>query len=208
MNIIQMRRGMGASGEPLPYDAQIEYLESSGSQSIILEYYLKGDTSKLEVKYSGFANKLCGIGARNNYNSNAFGLWNGGSVGNRYSVLFFNYNATWRDLNGVWTNDSTVRTVKLDNKCIIDNAIVSSYNIASFNVGNPLAIFAYRPNLTASYTYLHMRVYYYKIFESDTLAMDFIPVRIGQTGYLYDTISGQLFGNSGTGDFTLGPDVQ
>ena len=35
---------------------------------------------------------------------------------------------------------------------------------------------------------------------------DFIPVRVGSTGYLYDKVSGQLFGNAGTGDFVLGPD--
>ena len=36
--------------------------------------------------------------------------------------------------------------------------------------------------------------------------MELIPVRVGQVGYLYDKISGQLFGNQGTGDFVLGPD--
>ena len=36
---------------------------------------------------------------------------------------------------------------------------------------------------------------------------DFIPVRVGQTGYLYDRVSGQLFGNLGSGDFILGPDI-
>ena len=36
---------------------------------------------------------------------------------------------------------------------------------------------------------------------------DMIPVRVGQKGYMYDKISGELFGNAGTGDFILGPDV-
>jgi hypothetical protein len=33
-----------------------------------------------------------------------------------------------------------------------------------------------------------------------------IPVRIGTTGYMYDRVSGQLFGNAGTDDFILGND--
>jgi len=32
---------------------------------------------------------------------------------------------------------------------------------------------------------------------------DFVPVRVGTSGYLYDRVSGQLFGN---GDLTCGPD--
>ena len=35
---------------------------------------------------------------------------------------------------------------------------------------------------------------------------DFIPVRKGTFGYTYDRIAGQLFGNSGTGAFIIGPD--
>lgn len=41
---------------------------------------------------------------------------------------------------------------------------------------------------------------------NDTL-YDLIPIRIGQVGYMYDKISKAIFGNSGTGSFTLGPDV-
>jgi hypothetical protein len=36
---------------------------------------------------------------------------------------------------------------------------------------------------------------------------DAIPVRVGNVGYMYDKISGQLFGNAGTGDFILGNDI-
>jgi hypothetical protein len=41
---------------------------------------------------------------------------------------------------------------------------------------------------------------------NDILVRDFIPVRVGNVGYMYDKVSGQLFGNSGTGNFILGPD--
>ena len=35
---------------------------------------------------------------------------------------------------------------------------------------------------------------------------DFIPVRVGDVGYMYDRVSGDLFGNAGTGAFIIGPD--
>ena len=43
---------------------------------------------------------------------------------------------------------------------------------------------------------------------NDILVRDLIPVRVGNVGYMYDKVSGQLFGNSGTGNFILGPDVK
>ena len=35
---------------------------------------------------------------------------------------------------------------------------------------------------------------------------DLLPVRKGNIGYMYDRVSGELFGNAGTGDFIIGPD--
>lgn len=46
-----------------------------------------------------------------------------------------------------------------------------------------------------------------QIWDGTTLVRDFVPCRIGTTGYLYDRVSQTLFGNIGTGDFVLGPDV-
>lgn len=47
-----------------------------------------------------------------------------------------------------------------------------------------------------------------KIGKEGLTVRDYIPVRVGTVGYLYDKISGQLFGNANsTGAFILGPDV-
>lgn len=46
-----------------------------------------------------------------------------------------------------------------------------------------------------------------QIWEGTTLVRDFVPCRIGTTGYLYDRVSQTLFSNIGTGDFVLGPDI-
>ena len=50
------------------------------------------------------------------------------------------------------------------------------------------------------------KIYYCQIIDG-VLVRDFIPVRVGQVGYMYDRVSGQLFGNAGTGAFIVGPDV-
>jgi hypothetical protein len=44
------------------------------------------------------------------------------------------------------------------------------------------------------------------MYQNGSLVRDFIPVRKGQVGYMYDKISGRLFGNIGSGSFTFGPD--
>lgn len=38
-------------------------------------------------------------------------------------------------------------------------------------------------------------------------SIDLIAVRVGEVGYMYDQISGERFGNAGSGSFILGPDI-
>ena len=52
MNIIQMRRGMGKKGSPLPYDAEIEYLCSDGL-AYIDTGIIDSDMYKIEIKSYG-----------------------------------------------------------------------------------------------------------------------------------------------------------
>lgn len=53
------------------------------------------------------------------------------------------------------------------------------------------------------------KCYGMKVWDSSTnkLVMDLIPIRIGTIGYMFDYCSGEVFGNSGTESFLLGPDI-
>ena len=46
-----------------------------------------------------------------------------------------------------------------------------------------------------------------KIKNGSELVRDMISVRVGTTGYMYDKVSGELFGNVGSGSFGLGNDI-
>lgn len=46
-----------------------------------------------------------------------------------------------------------------------------------------------------------------ELWYDGVLIRDLYPVRVGDVGYMYDLVSGQLFGNSGSGSFVLGEDV-
>lgn len=52
-----------------------------------------------------------------------------------------------------------------------------------------------------------MRIGSFCVTRSGVKILDLIPVRKKTVGYMYDRVSGKLFGNAGSGDFVLGPDV-
>ena len=50
------------------------------------------------------------------------------------------------------------------------------------------------------------RIYLCKLWFYGTMIYDLIPVRKNGIGYMYDKLSGKMFGNSGHGNLILGPD--
>lgn len=46
-----------------------------------------------------------------------------------------------------------------------------------------------------------------RIYECSADGLSFVPVKIGATGYMLDTIEWKLYANDGTGDFTCGPEI-
>ena len=52
-----------------------------------------------------------------------------------------------------------------------------------------------------------LRCYRAKIKNGSTLVVDYIPVRIGSTGYMYNRVTKSLVKNAGSGKFTPGPDI-
>lgn len=53
----------------------------------------------------------------------------------------------------------------------------------------------------------YCRFYFFKLKKAGVPVLDLIPVRIENEGFMYDRVSGKLFGNAGTGRFILGPDI-
>ena len=74
--------------------------------------------------------------------------------------------------------------------------------------GNVLYIFAVDDFSGAANWFSAARLYGFKITRSGIPIRDYIPVRKGSGGYLYDRASGQLFGNAGKGKFLYGNDIK
>ena len=185
----------------LPYDAEIEYLEATGTQYINTNKYL--NTSNFEIGYeTNDKNSLFGYCHQNVAN----GTWFGGEDTRMY---FGKYTSTI-DLNSYLTSG--------DNKVVYSNTgvtvngttISKSFIIGSDSIANtPLIIFArydfYKREIELKDDfYPKFKSFYLK--NNGELVLDLIAVRVGQVGYMYDKVSGQLFGNDGTGAFILGQD--
>lgn len=112
------------------------------------------------------------------------------------------------------TSPSSNSSVKSKVEIVYDNSTAlyvdgtsKGTQARSTNPSNPIAIFnAYTGGFPSSARLYSFRIEDWTDENNKIKLFDAIPVRIGTTGYLYDKVSGQLFGNAGTGAFTLGPD--
>ena len=189
------------SGKALPYDAEVEYLESTGTQWI--------NTGIIADENTRVKATLMTLSTGNN---NWFGgqvMFISGNVGfvfDSYSVDKLEYifgNSGWLIVDApnlvgrIFTADFG------KNGLVIDGNTVSIPSYKTFHKQSaPIAIFV----RIGGSAYIKGRLYVLQIYQSGVLVRDFISVRVGDVGYLYDRVSGQLFGNSGTGAFIIGPD--
>ena len=89
---------------------------------------------------------------------------------------------------------------------------VTSLPLVNTFVGNTnkIALFgqANAPNPTGVNYPATGKIYEFTIYYGSELKLHLIPCRDGDNvGYMYDTVSGQMLGNAGTGAFVVGPDI-
>lgn len=203
---------------PVPYDARIEYLESSGTQFINTRWYLESYEDSFRIYLDA-------------QSTGAYGLWsvmtgvNVGSRGERqyyliqfdqgYSnrITFHNSDANSTIANSVKIVDGSRNIYEIlyeeqISYAYINKALVGTSSQPITNVPPiPTFIFAGSNGQIRASQFSKIRVYRYIVDVNNKAVIDMIPVRVGQVGYLYDKVSGQLFGNEGTGEFILGPDI-
>lgn len=190
---------LGADKAPESYDAEIEYLESTGTQYIDTDINCGLSTSLIvDGNYTEFMNDVNfgSIVSSGGYKRFHFGLYNGKfifGVGDQFN------NTITQDLARHLFELNGAGYAKFDNTQITLAAYASTYKRIV------LYLFARNRDGTAD-TFSKFKLYGCRITENDIIVRDFIPVRAGTVGYMYDKVSGKLFGNNGTGSFTIGPD--
>ena len=200
----------GGGSPVLPYDAEVEYLESSGTQEIDT-----GVVPNANVGVFGTVMRLNGDGGTNDkifLGCTENGLYAGGKgFGVAFTTGFYMYNTFVRPITSPAIDSLTTFSMNYLNdnvggfngEYVTLQTKIGDYTNKSIRLFN----FYQRDNTHSKYAVTKVRFYNVKFSVEENLVRDFIPVRVSQVGYMYDKVSGQLFGNSGTGSFTLGPDV-
>lgn len=198
---------------PLPYDAEVEWLGSSGTQYIQLPLSVPTNTS-LCLDFVMLINRDSSRTTKNRYD--LFGA----SPAAQMRTYYYSYtSSTTRFLfassvggvttSGGWGfNDGKKTTVKFSTEGIwssdVDGAITS--NVLARPLTAAITAFRIFRGYANSYQY-PVKYYSFKITVGDDVVYDLIPVRKDGVGYMYDKIGGELYGNAGTGSFTYGSDV-
>ena len=182
------------------YDAEVDYLESTGTQYIDTGIVpLLTDVHHVDFQYLDISTDYTSVYGSLLTDITPYERCHLMVNDNGYiavSVQSSHQNLVTADLNRHYftldfpnlsaTIDST--TISLPTPGIPDNSMY---------------IYACQQNTSTVIQNSKLRIYSFEVVGRINL----IPVRVGNVGYFYDTISGKLYGNIGTGSFIIGPDV-
>ena len=200
--LINLRNAL-MSGKRLPYDAEVEYLSIS-ARGPYIDLGLNSTTDK-------FYNFEISFALNHNTSAIPFGYAYGGTA--RYGL--------WNDPTNWFVGANNSNSIDLGAKDTDWHHVLTNFGTSVEVDGNTLAIGggSVRANIglnlfarvssasgATSRVLSTAKISMFRIWDTGgNLLRDFIPVRVGTVGYLYDRVSGKLFGNAGTGDFVLGP---
>lgn len=190
----------------LPYDAEIEYLQTDSAAYIDTGIAGDSDSLVIFIKYNRSSTvRYAGLYG-NYYDENhkccrfiIFSNTNG----------YFAINSRAGESRSV-TISGANNMVELEHHrtYIIMNGVTRNVSPSSGGTANSQTIIVGKAGVGLPTRDIGLKVYYFRIENGGTTLFDAIPVRVGTVGYMYDRVSGQLFGNMGTGAFVLGPDIQ
>lgn len=210
---------LAPQGAPLPYDAEVEYLEdvrSLGNKHGFDTGLYVGKYDRITARFSLPSD---GLGA-------VFGAMPGPGVWKPSFALVFSSptSCSYRWSGRASTGYATITTLAnnvvdavCDNNCVIDGTTVKTYSstVADFTVNGPLVLMN-RSDVSSSVASdgypLKGRLYRLTVVDTQTGTVrgDYIPVRKGGLGYFYDKVSGVLIPDyptqTGVSSSHIGPD--
>lgn len=179
---------MVGGGGALPYDAEVTYLESTGSE------------------YINCGVKLCEIAGVTVTMEIDFAVSKGETTNN--AVVLNSMKEVSPYPGFVFRKEGNTQNVSINGNIVFGTlgerlSLKYDYNVVSTHNVNA-TLFAGLNGNGSPWRYCKMKLYSCRLSIDNIVVRDFIPVRVGMTGYLYDKISGTLFGNAGSGNFRFG----
>jgi hypothetical protein len=207
------------AGKRLPYDAEVEYLESTGTQFLKTQVLLP----------ASFIVKSTLISQNTQYGF-VCGARNATTSGDRFTILANQTQHIGFDFGTSQARD----IISVGNQKFVVEAVVENNKIQTFSAAGTTRSFSFTKSSTPYYLYIFecntgnaettfkgkYKMYSFSLFDTDAnkMLIDLIPVRVGTTGAMYDRrgIGGMnpdgtarndgLYFNRGTGNFGYGND--
>ena len=201
------------SGKALPYYCEVEYLESTGTQYIDTGIIGSNENIGIDVNWA-FSNNnanMCIFSSRSALISNTFTLFWLKTVSNRMRFDGRDQIYFTEGVNASASDDIFNFNYKSKPGAVATLTNKTTGQVQTINVGkletfstNPLYLFG---SIYIANIYSWIKMYKCKIFDNDILVRDFIPVLDREMRpAMYDSVTGKLFYNKGTGAFIIGPD--
>ena len=205
-------------GTPPPYDAEVEWIESNGTEFIdsgIIGTSGIEVTSKCALLY--MTSRYSAMwGSRASSKINDFQVYyNNPSVGGTpYSIVL----RTGSDQKEISASSLGIEGSLLDKTLditaksgtIIVNGITFPTPLFNFTTPHSILLFCQHTNNTHAnlgrFRYSSWSAKYDGVFVSDLIPVRFTNENGVSEGAMYDKVSGQLYRNAGTGAFVIGPD--
>lgn len=193
-----------------PYDAEVEYIESNNSGSFMVNTGHTADTGYFEAEIYATAHA--------NTDSSAptwqYGFFKAGAASNDSSRLILYSDKTKTGTARYWRMGTGTDSVATVLSSWPGWVVISKRAYDTSGRETPAALSLFGTG-TSTNSALPMRLYSFKVYSSDgtTVVRDYIPVRVGSVGCLYDQANPSggpngngIYANVGTGTFTLGRD--
>ena len=181
------------SGAPLPYDAEVEWIDFNGGAGV--------DTCIVPT-LTTITNINCCYNDNGDVVSTMFAADNLGYVLRRTKKNELSYSGGrwWLTTNvdfAVFANYSIKQDGAYKDGLKIINRSLSEDQTQSLTIG-------IRRSQTSQVGGLRVKAL--SMSDNNETLRDYTPVRVGSVGYFYDKVSKQLFGNSFAGELVIGPD--
>lgn len=199
---------LGKSGKHLPYDAEVDYIESTGVQFI--DTGVSPDSAAFRFRLDGAFTSVNVNSAHGTYMTDyrAFiaviasrSIFQFGEIYGAKDSVAADTNRHVFDWN--WNRGTTnMLEFSIDGNLEYSDEINPTPGLSS-NI--TFYVFA-RHGQSGAAAKAHFRCYGVVLEKDGQTEFDAMPVRVGNAGCLYDHVSGQVFLNAGTGAFLYGND--